>query len=212
MSRKAGIVIDMFQVQGLYAVTNGPRVDLLEAVAAALTGGARLVQYRDKTTDGRRRLSEALMLGELCRSHDAPLIINDDVQLAIDCGAAGVHLGADDVDLRAARSRLGETAIIGASCYDSLDRARHAVEDGADYVAFGAFYSSSTKPLARHADTDLLSAAKSMGVPVIAIGGITPENAPRLIDAGADGVAVISSLFDASDIESVARRLSQLFP
>lgn len=201
----------MFQVRGLYAITNGPRVDLQEAVAAALRGGARLVQYRDKTTDGRRRLSEALMLGELCRSHDAPLIINDDVELAIQCRAAGVHLGADDIGLRAARSRLGETAIIGVSCYDSLDRAQRAVEDGANYVAFGAFYSSSTKPLARRADMDLLSAAKSMGVPVVAIGGITQENAPRLIDAGADGIAVISSLFDASDIESVARRFSQLF-
>lgn len=202
----------MFEARGLYAITNGPRPDLQAVVGAALIGGASVVQYRDKTTDSHRRLTEATLLSALCQRHGVPLIINDDVELAIESGAAGVHLGADDVDLLSARARLGSTAIIGVSCYDSIDRARRAVEKGADYVAFGAFHPSPTKPLARCATPDLLIAAQSIGVPMVAIGGITPDNAAPLIAAGADCIAVISSLFDAPDIESVARRFSQLFP
>lgn len=202
----------MFAAKGLYAITNGPRPDLQSAVAAALRGGACVIQYRDKTTDKQRRMSEATMLSELCLSHGVPLIINDDIELAIECGAAGVHLGAEDVGLMSARARLNDGAIVGISCYDSLDRARRAVDEGADYIAFGAFYSSPTKPLARSAKLQLLAEARSLGVPVVAIGGITPDNAAPLIAAGADCVAVISSLFDSADIESAARRFSQLFP
>ncbi|HET9031720.1 MAG TPA: thiamine phosphate synthase [Dokdonella sp.] len=202
----------MFKARGLYAITNGPRADLQAVVGAALRGGANVIQYRDKTTDKSRRLNEATSLARLCWSHNVPLIINDDIDLAIECGAAGVHLGAEDIGLSAARARLGDKAIIGVSCYDSLALARHAVEDGADYIAFGAFHPSPTKPLARCAKPDLLVEARSFGVPVVAIGGITPDNAGALIAAGADCVAVISSLFDAPDIESAARRFSQLFP
>ena len=201
----------MFNVRGLYAITNGPRQDLQAVVESALVGGARVVQYRDKTTDKQRRLSEATMLSKLCLSYDVPLIINDDVDLAIECGAAGVHLGADDMGMIAARSRLDDKTVIGVSCYDSFARAQRAVDEGADYIAFGAFHPSLTKPLAPDAKLDLLVSARSMGVPVVAIGGITPDNAPSLIAAGADCVAVVSSLFDATDVESVARRFSQFF-
>jgi thiamine-phosphate pyrophosphorylase len=201
----------MFKARGLYAITNGPRQDLVEAVGAALEGGARVVQYRDKTAEPVRRRAEAVALAGLCATWGVPLIINDDIELALECGATGVHLGAEDVGIATARIRLGNDAIIGISCYDSLDRARHAVDEGADYVAFGAFHPSPTKPLARCARPDLLTSAKRLGVPVVAIGGITPDNASVLIDAGADCVAAVSSLFDAADIRSVARRFSLLF-
>lgn len=201
----------MFDISGLYAITNGPRPDLRHAVAAALAGGARIVQYRDKTTDQARRHAEAQMIVDLCKRHAAISIINDDVELAHACAATGVHLGADDGEITAARARLGNSALIGISCYDSMDLARQAVDQGASYIAFGAFHSSTTKPLARRATAELLSAAKSFGVPVVAIGGISPDNAPALIAAGADAVAVVSSLFDAADIEAVAQRFSQLF-
>jgi thiamine-phosphate pyrophosphorylase len=197
--------------RGLYAITDGPRPDLRDAVGAALLGGARLVQYRDKTHDSARRTEEARMLMELCASHAAPLIINDDIELARAVGAAGVHLGEDDGDIAAARVYLGAKAIIGVSCYDSIERARQLAAAGADYVAFGAFFPSPTKPLARRASLDLLRAARSLGIPQVAIGGITHDNAPPLIEAGADYLAVISSLFGASDIRAAAQRYTQLF-
>lgn len=201
----------MFNSRGLYAITNGSRVDLFEAVSAALTGGARVIQYRDKTADHARREVEAANLARLCATHATPLIINDDIELAIRCGAAGVHLGANDVNIRLARVRLGGDAVIGISCYDSIDRARRAIDEGASYVAFGAFHPSQTKPNAPLARLATLIEAKSLGVPVVAIGGITPDNAPALIAAGADYVAVISSLFDATDIQAAARQFSRLF-
>lgn len=201
----------MFNARGLYAITNGPRIDLERAVTAALDGGACVIQYRDKTADASRRKVEATMLAGLCARHEVPLIINDDIDLALACGAAGVHLGAGDAGIAAARVRLGHEAIIGVSCYDSLDQAGRAADEGADYIAFGAFHPSPTKPLAPLANPELLVAARSFGIPLVAIGGITPDNAPLLIAAGADCTAVISSLFDADDIESVARRFSLLF-
>lgn len=211
MPRKVESDEHMPSLRGLYAITNGPRDDLRQAVAAALSGGARVIQYRDKTTDQTRRLAEATALAGLCREHAVPLIINDDIELARACRAAGVHLGADDRDIATARQRLGEQAIIGISCYASLERARSAVDQGADYVAFGAFHASSTKPLAQRATSQILREATTLGVPVVAIGGITADNAAALIDAGADCVAAISSLFDADDIEAAARSFSQLF-
>jgi thiamine-phosphate pyrophosphorylase len=201
----------MFEARGLYAITNGPREDLLQAVGAALEGGASIVQYRDKSAEPARRNAEAVALARLCEAHRVPFIINDDIDLAVRCCATGVHLGADDAGIATARNRMGSDAIIGISCYDSLDRARLALDGGADYVAFGAFYASPTKPLARRATLKLLNSAKGLGIPMVAIGGITLDNAPALIDAGADCVAVVSSLFDAPDIRSVARRFSLLF-
>lgn len=198
-------------IAGLYAITDGPRPDLLTAVGAALVGGARVVQYRDKTTDPTRRLAEARALARLCDAHAVPLIVNDDVELAQASGAAGVHLGEDDGDYAAARERLGAGAIIGVSCYDSLDRARHFAAVGADYLAFGAFHPSPTKPAARKATPDLLRAARELGRPLVAIGGLTPDNAAPLIDAGADAVAAISAVFAAADIRRAARRFADLF-
>lgn len=197
---------------GLYAISNGPRDDLLDVCAAALAGGARLLQYRDKGRDAARRLAEARALQSLCCTHAAALIVNDDIGLALQCGAAGVHLGEDDVDVVEARRRLGADAVIGASCYDSIERARHLAALGADYLAFGAFFPSPTKPRARRATTDLLQAARPLGLPLVAIGGITPDNAPPLVAAGADFLAVITALFGGGDVQANARRFTSLFP
>lgn len=195
---------------GLYAISDGPRRNLLAACAAALQGGARMLQYRDKSNDTARRQAEAAALAALCAEAGVPLIINDDVELAaaLQCG---VHLGAEDCALAAARARLGAAAIIGVSCYDSLDRARELAVAGADYLAFGAFFASPTKPAARRADAGLLRAARAYGVPLVAIGGITPDNAPALLEAGADFVAVISGVFGAADVQDAARNYAALF-
>jgi thiamine-phosphate pyrophosphorylase len=197
--------------RGLYAITDGPRPDLRAAVERALEGGAAIVQYRDKSGDGERRRAEGADLLALCRRFGVPLIVNDDVELAATIGADGVHLGEDDGGIDTARKRLGAAAIIGVSCYDSLDLARQLAGAGADYLAFGAFFPSPTKPLARHARADLLRDAKAFGLPLVAIGGITPDNAQPLIEAGADFVAAISGVFAASDPFAAARRYANLF-
>ena len=201
----------MHRVRGLYAITNGPRPDLRSAVEAALIGGAQVLQYRDKSNDRTRRRQEARMLAELCAAHGVPLIVNDDPELAMACGAAGVHLGAEDTDATLARKQMGSQAIIGVSCYGSLERARRAVAQGASYVAFGAFFDSVTKPDAHCARIELLRQSAVLGVPRVAIGGITPDNAPALIAAGADSVAAISSLFGSPEIRATAERFSRLF-
>jgi len=200
-----------FPQRGLYAITNGPRADLLAACEAALRGGAAVLQYRDKTVDHARRRSEATALVALCARFGAPLIINDDVELAAAVVAAGVHLGEDDGDIAAARARLGENAIIGVSCYDSRTRARNLAIAGADYLAFGAFFPSPTKPLARRATPDLLIASRALHKPLLAIGGITPDNATPLIQAGADFVAAISGVFAVQDPQAAAHRYATLF-
>jgi thiamine-phosphate pyrophosphorylase len=197
--------------RGLYAITDGPRPDLRAAVERALEGGAAIVQYRDKSGDGERRRAEGAALLAVCHRFGVPLIINDDVELAAAIGAEGVHLGEHDGNVDAARTRLGASAIIGVSCYDSLDRARQLAAAGADYLAFGAFFPSPTKPLARRARVGLLRDAKSLGLPLVAIGGITPDNARPLIEAGADFVAAISGVFAAADPSAAARRYAHLF-
>lgn len=196
---------------GLYAITDGPRADFPTVARAALEGGAAMLQYRDKTHDAARRLREACALSAICGEFDVPLIINDDVELAHASRAAGVHLGEDDDEFAAAHAVLGTNAIIGVSCYDSLQRARDAAAAGADYLAFGAFFPSITKPGARHAKTDLLRDAREFGLPLVAIGGITTENGRSLIAAGADYLAVISALFGASDVRVAAQRFAALF-
>lgn len=198
-------------LRGLYAVTDGPRDDLLDVCAAALDGGAALLQYRDKSADPARRLREARALQALCAARQVPLIVNDDVELALAIGAAGVHLGKDDGSISDARRRLGTRAIIGVSCYDSLPRARAAAAAGADYLAFGAFFPSPSKPHAPRAMPSLLHDARAFGLPLVAIGGITPDNARELIDAGADMLAVISALFTAPDVRERASHFSGLF-
>lgn len=198
--------------RGLYVITDGPRPDLLDVVAQALAGGARLVQYRDKTSDGERRLAEARALQALCAGQGVPMLVNDDMELARAAGADGVHLGEDDGDVAAARGALGQQAIIGVSCYDSLERARLLAAAGADYVAFGAFFPSPTKPDAQRASPELLRQSAALGMPRVAIGGITPDNGGSLIDAGADYLAVISAVFGDPDVRGAAERFARLFP
>lgn len=203
-------------LRGLYAITptalcaDPPR--LLHDVEAALRGGARLIQYRDKSQDHARRLQSARALVTLCKRHRARLIVNDDVELAAESRAHGAHLGIEDGPLHAARARLGPDAIIGITCADSLERARAASEGGADYLAFGAFFASRTKPNARHATLDLLRDARvSTSLPICAIGGITAERAPALVEAGADLIAAVEGVFGAADISAAARAYAQLF-
>ncbi len=199
---------------GLYAITP-ETVDterLLAQVEAALAGGVAAVQYRDKSGDVARRHEQASELVALCRRFGVPLIVNDDLRLADLTDADGVHLGRDDGSLREARIILGKNKFIGASCYQSVELAQAAQSAGADYVAFGSFFPSPTKPDAARADTALLRAAtRTIQIPIVAIGGITLANAPALLDAGADSLALLSALFDAADIRASAHALNQLF-
>jgi thiamine-phosphate pyrophosphorylase len=201
-------------VRGLYAVT--PDTEDLETlvrdVEAAITGGACIVQYRNKNASPELLLSQASALQASCERSGVPLIVNDYVDLAREVGAAGVHLGAEDASLNAARAALGPEKIIGVSCYNALPHALAAERGGADYVAFGSFFSSSVKPGAVRAPIELLGDAKRrLKIPVVAIGGITLENAPRLVGAGADAIAVISALFCAPDIRAAAGSFKALF-
>ncbi|MFO7993400.1 MAG: thiamine phosphate synthase [Marinobacter sp.] len=201
---------------GLYAITNSQLLTadrLLPAVEAALRGGAVLVQYREKTAPQPERLRQARDLVALCNSARVPLIINDDPELARRSGAAGVHLGQSDSSLVNARQQLGEHAIIGATCHADLALAASADRDGADYLAFGRFFNSNTKPNAPAADTSVLARARQFGRPVTAIGGITADNGEVLIRAGADLLAVVGGLFDGdpATIEGRARQFARLF-
>lgn len=200
-------------IAGLYAITPdwGDTTRLILAVRQAIAGGARVVQYRNKTADAARRLEQALALSAVCGRDGATFIINDHVELAQTVDADGVHMGATDGDLAAARQKLGRGKYIGASCYDSIDLAHTALAVGADHVAFGSAFSSSTKPSAVRAPHSLYAAAGALGVPVVAIGGITCGNAAQVIAAGAHAVAVISDLFDAPDIRARAAQFSTLF-
>jgi len=201
-------------LKGLYAITqasNGNSQRLLNDVQGVLEGGASIVQYRDKSDDKSHKQYEAEQILSLCRDFSVPLIINDDVDLAKYIGAAGVHIGKQDAALQQTRKELGPQAIIGVSCYNSLRLAEEAEAAGADYVAFGSFFSSPTKPEAVKAELSLLHSWSHRKIPVCAIGGITLENATDLIDAGADMLAVISGLWEATDIEQEARLYSQLF-
>jgi thiamine-phosphate pyrophosphorylase len=200
-------------LRGLYVLSDERLGTRLEAViAAALRGGARLIQYRDKSEDVHKREREARALRRLTREHDALLIVNDDPTLAAEVEADGVHLGRGDTDIVAARKQLGAHAIIGVSCYDLLQLARDAVAAGADYIAFGSVYPSPTKSDAVRASLELVTAAKrELNVPVCAIGGISPENAPDIIAAGADMLAVVSAVAFADDSEAAARRLAARF-
>jgi thiamine-phosphate pyrophosphorylase len=201
-------------VAGLYAVTPdlADTALLLDKTQAALAGGARLVQYRNKIADGNLRREQAAALRELCRRRGAPLIINDDVGLACEIGADGVHVGADDAAVAVARAQIGGGKILGVSCYNDLQRALLAAAQGADYVAFGSFFASSVKPGAVRAPLALLQQARQkLRLPLVAIGGITLDNASGLIGAGADAVAVIAALFAAPDVEVAAHDFCRLF-
>lgn len=196
--------------QGLYAITPAewPPAKLLPALEQVLEGGARLVQYRAKPGPDADLARELL---DMCRQAGAGLIVNDDADLAAIIGADGVHLGRDDTDIARARDLLGEQAIIGVSCYNDLDRAAALAENGPDYLAFGSLFPSPTKPDAVHCAPEILTRARGFGLPVAAIGGITADNAAKVIAAGADLVAVISDLFEAEDIRARARQFQELF-
>jgi len=198
--------------KGLYLITpDEPDCTGLLARVASVLPFASCLQYRNKRADASLREQQALALRALCRSAGVPLIINDDAALAATVRADGVHIGEHDGDIPAARALLGDGAIIGVSCYDELDRAEIAARAGADYIAFGAFFPSPTKPNARRAEPALLQAAVRLGVQQVAIGGITPDNARPLIAAGADLVAVISGVFDAADPVSAAQAYRACF-
>jgi thiamine-phosphate pyrophosphorylase len=201
--------------RGLYAITDShliPADKLTGQVAAAIRGGAAVIQYRDKSSSPAQRQQQAAALVSLCHDHGIPLIINDDVELAVAVGAHGVHLGKADSTVRSARKQLGANAIIGVSCYNELERAVEAASEGADYVAFGRFFPSQSKPDTVTADPELLRQARQrLGIPVVAIGGITPENGQPLITAGAQLLAAIHGVFGQADVQAAARRYAELF-
>jgi len=202
------------RISGLYAVTpDGPDTALLlHKVRLALAGGARWLQYRNKSAGRELQREQAAALRTLTRDHAARLIINDDFALAQEIDADGVHLGSGDGSILAAREVLGPAKIIGASCYNRPLLAFEAVAQGADYVAFGAFFPSGVKPGAARAEIELLRTVRPvLPVPVVAIGGITIDNAAPLLAAGVDALAVISAVFAAPDIGQAARQFSNLF-
>ena len=186
--------------RGVYLITpdETDSARLLERVRPLLAGTTWL-QYRNKAVDAPTRLAQATALQALCAAAGVPLIINDDVSLARQVGAAGVHLGEDDGDIAAARALLGPQAIIGASCYDELALAQRAVAAGASYVAFGAFHPTRSKITTRRANPELLRQSAALGVPRVAIGGLTPDNSRPVVEAGADLIAVISGVFSEAD-------------
>ncbi len=202
-------------IAGLYAITDPdlmPRKKLFDAVYLALAGGAAIVQYRNKRADTTAQRSEARILQKLCADAGAIFLVNDDATLAQAVGADGVHLGQGDGAVAAARALLGADAIIGQTCHASLELAQAAQHAGANYVSFGRFFPSHTKPLAPSAAVTLLPMARAvLDIPIVAIGGITVHNAPLLIAAGADAVAVIHDLFSVPDIRGRARAFRELF-
>nr|VFK27509.1 MAG: thiamine-phosphate pyrophosphorylase [Candidatus Kentron sp. MB]VFK32075.1 MAG: thiamine-phosphate pyrophosphorylase [Candidatus Kentron sp. MB]VFK75657.1 MAG: thiamine-phosphate pyrophosphorylase [Candidatus Kentron sp. MB] len=200
--------------QGLYALTDSLLLsgNPVSAVESAIRGGATVIQYRDKGTDDKQRREEAEALLTVCRAHGTPLIINDDVELAAAIGADGVHIGKHDLPLSIARERLGARGIIGVSCYNAIENAERAQREGADYVAFGRFFPSHTKPLATPVTIGQLAKFRHhVHLPIVAIGGITPENGASLLTAGADFLAVIHGVFGQPDVEMAAREYAMLF-
>lgn len=200
-------------IRGLYAITPDWRdtVKLVLAAKAALEGGARVLQYRNKVAAKSQRLEHAIALAALCEKFGVTFIVNDHIDLALEVDADGVHLGGDDGDLAAARKKLGPKKLLGASCYNRLELAQAAKEAGADHIAFGSIYASVSKPAAVRAPLELFAQAKSLGLPMVAIGGITVDNAKAVVDAGADALAVITDIFDAPDIAARARLYTPLF-
>jgi thiamine-phosphate pyrophosphorylase len=199
------------RIHGLYGIT--PEWDdtarLTAAVETAARGGMRILQLRRKDIAPAKKREQALALRDCCTRAGVTLIVNDDWRLALDTGADGVHLGRDDGDIAQVRRQVGSQLLIGASCYDEPGRAHAALAAGADHVAFGAVFDSPTKPAAARASLSLFGQARALGCPLVAIGGITPENAGLAVAAGADALAVITALFGADDIEATARAFSR---
>ncbi len=204
-----------FPRHGLYAISDPALVSperLASAVEQAILGGAAVIQYRNKVDGADERRRQAMGLRQVCREYQVPLIVNDDVSLAREVNADGVHLGKDDLGLAEARSLLSDRAIIGVSCYNQPERALAAQAEGADYVAFGRFFSSISKPAAVGANPAMLRQVRpKIHLPIVVIGGITPENGASLLEAGADLLAVIHGVFGQSDPQSAALRYAALF-
>ncbi|MDO9203981.1 thiamine phosphate synthase [Methylotenera sp.] len=201
-------------ISGLYAITpDETNTDvLLSKIEAALQGGISVLQYRNKLASHKLQTQQARAILPICRQYQVPFIINDSVKLCLTLDADGVHIGADDGNLSEIRARLGSGKILGASCYNRFDLAQAAQQSGADYVAFGACFASNTKPTAPVANLDLFKMAQTqLNIPAVAIGGITLENASLVIEAGASSIAVISAIFNASDVKLAAQQFSQLF-
>ncbi|WP_293760825.1 thiamine phosphate synthase [uncultured Aquitalea sp.] len=204
----------MNKLEGLYAISpeTDNSDDLIARVSLVLDNGARILQYRNKSDNTVRRLRQASLLSSLCKSRRVTFIVNDDIPLARAVEADGVHLGRDDAGIAEARRVLGSEAVIGVSCYNDIDRARIAHQAGASYVAFGAVFPSSTKPHAPRAPLELFARTRQWGIPAVAIGGITVDNARSVVEAGADAIAVIGGLFDVADPAAAARAFAGLFP
>ena len=205
--------MDNLSINGLYAITPDiADTDLLLAmVEAALQGGINLLQYRNKLANHKLQTQQARAILPLCRQYNVPLIINDSVKLCLTLDADGVHLGADDGNLAEVRARLGQDKILGASCYNNFDLALAAEKAGASYVAFGACFASQTKPNAPVANLDLFTRAKKeLNIPSVAIGGITLENAPQVLHAGASAAAVVGALFGADDITQQVKLFKEI--
>lgn len=200
-------------IKGLYAITpdEADTAELVRKARLALSGGARVLQYRNKAATAALKLEQARVLRELTGEFSVPLIINDDALLALQVDAEGVHLGGTDGNLAAARALLGNARLVGLSCYNRLELAHQAARQGADYVAFGSFFASTVKPYAVTATPGLLrQARREIELPLVAIGGITADNGAQLLQAGADALAVISAVFDAADIQNAARQFANL--
>lgn len=201
--------------RGLYAITPdwNDTARLIASTEAILRGGCGIIQYRNKSTSDCHRLEQAGALRQITTRHAALLIVNDDVELALAVAADGVHIGADDGDIGATRRRLGPERLLGVSCYQAAELAREASREGADYIAFGSFFPSPTKPQAKRANLDLLDKTRSgISLPVVAIGGITPDNCAPLVAAGADLLAVISAVYDTASPEQAARQIQSHYP
>ena len=201
-------------IRGLYAVTpDEADTDLLVAkVEAALQGGISVLQYRNKLANHKLQTQQVRAILPLCRQYEVPLIINDSVKLCLTLDADGLHIGADDGNLKEIRARVGKDKIIGASCYNRFDLALAAQQAGADYVAFGACFASSTKPKAPVANLNLFSQARAqLTIPAVAIGGINLDNAIQVISAGAHSLAVINAIFNVPDVKSSTQQFTQLF-
>jgi thiamine-phosphate pyrophosphorylase len=202
------------KISGLYAITPD-EVDtalLLAKVEAALQGGISVLQYRNKQTSYKLQTQQASAILQLCKQYQVPLIINDSIELCLTLDADGVHIGADDGNVAEVRAKLGADKMLGASCYNRFDLALSAQQAGASYVAFGACFASNTKPHAPVATLDLFNQANTqLHIPAVAIGGITLINAPSVIQAGADSIAVINAIFNADDVKLTTQQFVQLF-
>lgn len=202
------------KLRGIYAITDPllSAQELMPKVEAAIAGGISILQYRNKTAPDTQKFSEAQQLAALCKTHDVTFIVNDNIELALAVDAAGVHIGQLDSAIAIARNKLGHDKIIGVSCNNRLEYALTAQQQGADYIAFGRFYPSQTKPNAPQAALNLLAEARQqITLPITAIGGITAENASPLVQAGADMLAVIQGIFAQPDVYQATRQLAEIF-